>query len=82
MFFAEAMDLNKRPGAKQPTSRKDAEKLALTMEVLYLERDGLTPGKAKKEIAKKNRRKSLRSIQRYYKENESDARWIFKNFKI
>ena len=80
MFFAGVMDLNKRPGVK-PTSRKEDERLALVMDVLYLEREGLTHGKAKKEIVKKGD-KSLRSIQRYYKKYESDARWFFKNFKI
>jgi len=80
MFFADEMDLNKTHTNKRTGADADAE-LELVMAVLILEREGFKPSKAKKEIAE-TRRKSLRTIQRYYKEHESDARGIFKNFKI
>ena len=82
MFFADEMNLKKQPGRKFRTSSDADAELALVMEVLLAVRDdGLNPAKAKKEIAKK-RRKSLRSIQRYYKDHVSDAMWFLENFNI
>jgi hypothetical protein len=46
-----------------------------------LEREGMSPSKAKKKIVE-IRHKSLRTIQRFYKEHYSDAKWFISNFKI
>ena len=80
MFFAGEMDLNKSHTNKRTGADAGVE-LELVMAVLFLEREGFKPSKAKKEIAEK-RRIPLRSIQSYYKEHESNARRIFENLKI
>jgi hypothetical protein len=80
MLFADELKLRKTK-TRYKTAEAAGKELALVLEVLLLERDGMKASKAKKEIAKA-RRKSLRRIQDYYKEHEANARWFLDNFKI
>jgi len=79
-LFADELGLHKTT-TRYKTGAAAGKELALVIEVLLLERDGMKLSKAKKEIAAK-RHKSLRRIQAYYKEHEANARWFLDNFEI